>query len=141
MVAKKKRQNDPHNDSSTDSSEEKQQASCPHINKAVDMNKLRKVFKTKNVFPNDNCSECMKTINGTTAADTDDKNEFAYDKTLWLCLNCGSHLCGRSINRHALLHHQVVYSVNMGRDCIVTKNQIFCFVIKLYRLHTPIHMH
>lgn len=109
MVAKKKRQNDPQNDSSTDSSEEKQQGSCAHITKAVDMNKLRKVFKIKNVFVNDNCSECVKTTNGTTSAadNAEDKTEFAYDKTLWLCLNCGSHLCGRSKNRHALLHHEV----------------------------------
>lgn len=108
MVAKKKRQNDPQNDSSTDSSEEKQQqGSCPHINKAVDMNKLRKVFKIKNVFINDNCSECTKTTNGSTSTENDDKNEFAYDRTLWLCLNCGTHLCGRSKNRHAILHFEV----------------------------------
>lgn len=110
MVAKKKRQNDPQNDSSTDSSEEKQQqGSCVHINKAVDMNKLRKVFRTKVLFVNDTCTECAKITNGTTSADTDDKNELAYDKTLWLCLNCGSHLCGRAKNKHALLHYQVTH--------------------------------
>lgn len=110
MVAKKKRQNDPQNDSSTDSSEEKQQSTCSHINKALDMVKLRKVFKTKNVFINDNCSECTKTTNGgtSTSLDNDDTNEFAYDKTLWLCLNCGTHLCGRSQkHRHALHHFEV----------------------------------
>lgn len=110
MVAKKKRQNDPQNDSSTDSSEEKQQSACAHINKALDMGKLRKVFKTKKVFINDNCSDCTKTTNGgtCTTTDIDDKNEFAYDKTLWLCLNCGTHLCGRSNNRHALHHFEVI---------------------------------
>lgn len=111
MVAKKKRQNDPQNDSSTDSSEEKQHGSCPHINKAVDMNKLRKVFKNKNVFVNDNCSECMKITNGATSTDNDDKTEFAYDRTLWLCLNCGSHLCGRSKNKHAILHFEVKHRI------------------------------
>lgn len=109
MVAKKKRQNDPQMDSSTDSSEEKQQGTCMHITKAVDMIKLRKVLKTKNVFINDNCSECTKitTTNGGTSSDNDDKNEFAYDKTLWLCLNCGTHLCGRSNNKHAIHHFEV----------------------------------
>lgn len=108
MVAKKKRQNDPHNDSSTDSSEEKQQQStCSHINKAVDMNKLRKLFKIKNVFVNDTCSECAKITNGATSSNNEDKTEFPYDKTLWLCLNCGTHLCGRSKNKHAILHNEV----------------------------------
>lgn len=124
MVAKKKRQNDPHNDSSTDSSEEKQQGSCSHVNKAVDMTKLRKVFKTKNVFINDTCSECTKTTNGATSSDTEDKTEFAYDKTLWLCLNCGTHLCGRSKNKHAILHNEVWTYVIGGR--IANVLSIFC---------------
>ncbi|KAG4068319.1 hypothetical protein HA402_007839 [Bradysia odoriphaga] len=126
MVAKKKRQSDPQNDSSTDSSEEKQ-GSCVHINKAVDMNKLRKVFRTKNVFVNDICSECTKVTNGTTSADTDDKKEFAYDKTLWLCLNCGSHLCGRAINKHAILHYQTPHSDSHAIVLNTTTLDIHCY--------------
>ncbi|KAJ6637278.1 Ubiquitin carboxyl-terminal hydrolase 45 [Pseudolycoriella hygida] len=127
MVAKKKRQNDPQNDSSTDSSEEKQQDTCSHVNKAVHITKLRKEFKLKNVFANDNCSECAKTTNGTTSTDTDDNTEFPYDKTLWLCLNCGSHLCGNSKKDHAIHHFKTPHSDSHALVLNTTTLETFCY--------------
>lgn len=109
-MVKKKRQSDPHeDDSSTESCDEKElnnsvgngtMRDCQHINKSVDPTKLRKILKT-NGLASEVCSECEK----MPASKVDDA--FEYDKTLWLCLKCGTQLCGRAKNEHALKHYEV----------------------------------
>lgn len=101
-------------DSSSDSSEEKANASaatrsCDHVKKAVDSSKLRKLLKTTGLVLE--CIQCQKL--GVTSPPTesseslDSPGAFEYDNTLWLCLKCGTQLCGRSKNKHALLHFKV----------------------------------
>lgn len=126
----KKRQNDPQDDDSTaESCDEKQTYNvlfnmspiCPHIKTGIDMTGLRKALKKENV-KKENCSECLKMLTTTTAEteleiplnDTTNNTSssfpddgFEYDKTLWLCLKCGSQLCGRSKRGHALKHFEV----------------------------------
>lgn len=104
-MAKKRRQSDPHSngsESSSDDNEKKDGASgsgemCAHLKKSVDIQRLRKIFKAS--AEKEKCSGCSK-------EDVSDLVEGEYDKSLWMCLKCGSHLCGRSVNKHALVHYQ-----------------------------------
>lgn len=105
-MVKKRRQGDPHENESDSSSDDNfkngSNQKCSHIKKAVNMQNLRKMFKKSSV-QNEKCVECTKMSNGD--ADTGD---YEYDRSLWMCLKCGSHLCGRSVNQHALKHYQVL---------------------------------
>lgn len=109
-MVKKRRQGDPSvNDSDSTSDEnfkaEKNDSShkCVHVKRAVDVQKLRRNFK-KSAIENEKCVECAKMPNNDAAADAGD---FEQDLTLWMCLKCGSHLCGRMANKHALKHYEV----------------------------------
>lgn len=109
MVNKKKRQSSPHEgtDTSSESGVENSPNSnrhpkCNHIKTAVDLNGLKKAFKLP-TFDAENCRDCIKANLQT------ENSEFEYDRTLWLCLKCGAHNCGRSVNKHALNHFEVSF--------------------------------
>lgn len=122
---KKKRPNETHeegvtNYSSTDSCDETnqgglsnniQQPNCIHLRKSVDVQKIRKCIKTTGIEIED-CSECKKTIPQSPVDKNSDCDEFYTDRSIWLCLKCGSQLCGRFKNKHALMH----FKVNMNFD-------------------------
>jgi ubiquitin carboxyl-terminal hydrolase 16/45 len=111
-MVKKKLKNEDSGDS-TESSDEKQQnnsncsgSSCPHISKSVDPTKLRKIIKQTGVELS-KCSECAKEPARLINKDED------FDETsnfIWMCLKCGSQLCGRFKNKHALIHYEVSFS-------------------------------
>lgn len=94
--------------SSTDSCDEKDKndggfttSGCVHVNKSIETTKLRKALKTVGINPN--CCECEKCPDQSLSND----DMYEYDTTLWLCLRCGSQLCGRRKNQHALSHYNV----------------------------------
>lgn len=119
-MGKKKRQSEPHeeggnNYSSTDSCDENnqggqggnsQQPNCIHLRKSVDVQKIRKYIKSNGIELED-CSECKKTIPLSPIDNNSDCDLLEFDRTLWLCLKCGTQLCGRSKNQHALKHFNV----------------------------------
>lgn len=76
---------------------------CQHIKKAVDTTRLRRQLKSTGLLYE--CQQCQKLNlpNGTGGDSTDCE----YDNTLWLCLKCGTQLCGRQRNEHALQHFKV----------------------------------
>lgn len=110
-MVKKRRQADPSvNDSDSTSDENfrsekggESASKCVHIKKAVDWQKLRRKYKNSTI-ENEKCVECVKTLNGDTEKNDDD---FEVDLSLWMCLKCGTHLCGRMVNEHALKHYKV----------------------------------
>lgn len=111
-MVKKRRQGDPYtkeSDSSSDdnftSENSRTDPKCPHVKKAVDLQRLRRQFK-KSAIENEKCVECVKLPDNENPAATGD-DEFDYDRTLWMCLHCGTNLCGRSVNKHALHHFNV----------------------------------
>lgn len=118
-MVKKRRQGDPGVDDSDSSSEEDFRAStekgndsapkCSHVKKALDATKLRRKYK-QIAIDMEKCSECNKTtaLNGGDAEKNED--DYETDVTLWLCLKCGTHLCGRTVGKHALKHYQVLLS-------------------------------
>lgn len=108
-MVKKRRQGEPcvnDSDSSSDENFRNQTdkndsiPKCTHIKRAIDIQKLRRIFK-KSIVENEKCVDCVKMSNG----DADD--DFEQDRSLWMCLKCGTNLCGRSVNQHALKHFQV----------------------------------
>lgn len=110
-MVKKRRQSDPSvNDSDSTSDENfrsekggESSSKCVHLKRAVDRQKLLRKMKQSGV-QNEKCVECSKTSNGDTERNDDD---YALDLTLWMCLKCGTHLCGRTANQHALKHFEV----------------------------------
>lgn len=113
-MVKKRRQSDPNvNDSDSTSDENfratseksgESQTKCVHVKKSVDLNKLRRTYK-KSSIENEKCTECAKMVNGDTEKNEDD---YEVDLSLWMCLKCGTHLCGRTVNEHALKHFTVL---------------------------------
>lgn len=100
--------------SSSDSSDEKispsaASRSCNHVKKAVDSAKLRKLLKITGLLLD--CRQCLNSPVVSPAAEAletpGSPGGFEYDNTLWLCLKCGTQLCGRSKNQHALKHYKV----------------------------------
>uniref|UniRef100_A0A6B2EKH2 Ubiquitin carboxyl-terminal hydrolase n=1 Tax=Phlebotomus kandelakii TaxID=1109342 RepID=A0A6B2EKH2_9DIPT len=133
-MVKNKRQADPvvENDgSTTESCDEKQTnsnqsgsvPSCPHAAKSVDQNRLRKLLKACSLTM-DYCSECSKGSNVNSNAE----NDFEYDKSLWICLKCGSHLCGRSRNQHALKHYMTPRSDQHALVVNTTTFDVWCYL-------------
>lgn len=115
-MVKKRRQSDPHANESDSSSGDaclsnkaESKTNCKHIKKSVNVQRLRKIFKTSSI-ENVKCTECMKMPSGGDAAL--EASDYEYDRTLWMCLQCGTNLCGRSINKHALKHYEVTYSMH-----------------------------
>nr|XP_016937175.1 ubiquitin carboxyl-terminal hydrolase 45 [Drosophila suzukii] len=146
----KKRQTDSHDhESSTDSGDEDLHhrntlsgsagqadgaapisASCQHIKKAVDATRLRRLLKSTGLLYE--CLQCQKL--GKTAAEGvgasgsgGDPGDFEFDSTLWLCLKCGSQLCGRARHKHALEHYKTPHSDSHALAMNTRSFDIWCY--------------
>lgn len=121
-MVKKKRQSDPseNGDESTESCDESVKSACPHVAKAVDLTKLKKSLKTGG-FETE-CAECKK-LEKNEVSDPD----FEVDQTLWMCLRCGSQLCGRARNKHALNHFNTPHSDCHALTANTTTWEIYCY--------------
>ncbi|XP_037938167.1 ubiquitin carboxyl-terminal hydrolase 45 isoform X2 [Teleopsis dalmanni] len=136
VMVKKKRQPDAHDDgSSTDSTDERglqtspTAGSCQHVKKSVDAPKLKKLLKTSGLASD--CGQCKKagaTSPATEASESlNDNSCFEYDNTLWLCLKCGTQLCGRSKNQHALQHFKTPHSDSHSLTMNTRTFEIWCY--------------
>ncbi|XP_050549954.1 ubiquitin carboxyl-terminal hydrolase 16 isoform X5 [Spodoptera frugiperda] len=121
-MVKKKRQSDPgeNGDESTESCDENVKSACPHVAKAVDLTQLKKALKTGG-FQKD-CSECKKSPK-IEVPDPD----YEEDLSLWMCLRCGSQLCGRTRNKHALNHFHTPRSDCHALTANTTTWDIYCY--------------
>lgn len=144
-MGKKKRQSDPHansDQSSTDSNDDKiidGQKDCPHIARSIDNTKLRKNIKLVGLQIG-KCSECDK-IPGTSdgGEDIGDNNDddpstsamSTYDeefvRSLWLCLRCGTQLCGRFRKKHAVQHYATPRSDSHSIVLNTTTFKLWCY--------------
>lgn len=111
-MVKKRRQSDPNVNDSDSTSDENFRSDkggdstpkCVHTKKAIDLQKLRRRYKNSSI-ESEKCVECAKNANGDTEKKDDD--DYELDLSLWMCLQCGTHLCGRTANKHALKHFEV----------------------------------
>lgn len=134
-MVKKKRQSEPYaddDDSTTESCDEKQASSpstsspgCPHLRRAVDLQKVRATLKTTHIEL-EKCSQCEKA--GSSGSKTADSEElYDVDKSQWLCLRCGTQLCGRAKNQHALQHYKTPRSDCHALALNTTTLLIWCY--------------
>lgn len=121
-MVKKKRQSDPgeNGDESTESCDESVKSACPHVAKAVDLTRLKKTLKTGG-FEKE-CAECKKAAKNEVS-----DPDFEEDLTLWMCLRCGSQLCGRARNKHALNHFNTPHSDCHALTTNTTTWEIYCY--------------
>lgn len=121
-MVKKKRQSDPseNGDDSTESCDEIVKSACHHVAKAVDLTRLKKSLKTGG-FEKE-CSECKK----SASTEVIDPN-YEEDQTLWMCLRCGTQLCGRTRNKHALNHFNTPHSDCHAITANTTTWEIYCY--------------
>ncbi|XP_030564447.1 ubiquitin carboxyl-terminal hydrolase 16 isoform X1 [Drosophila novamexicana] len=96
---------------------------CQHIKKAVDTTRLRRQLKSTGLLYE--CQQCQKLNlpNGTGGDSTDCE----YDNTLWLCLKCGTQLCGRQRNEHALQHFKKPHSDSHALALNTRSFKIWCY--------------
>lgn len=82
---------------------------CTHVQKSIDLNTIRKQIKTNDGWYKKVCGKCADepaTLAGSHIHETSiEFSDASCDKTLWLCLKCGTQLCGRKKNQHALQHY------------------------------------
>ncbi|CAH0589259.1 unnamed protein product [Chrysodeixis includens] len=121
-MVKKKRQSDPgeNGDESTESCDENVKSACPHVAKAVDLTQLKKSLKTGGFLKE--CSECKKTSKNEVS-----DPDYEEDLSLWMCLRCGSQLCGRTRNKHALNHFKTPRSDCHALTANTTSWDIYCY--------------
>lgn len=121
-MVKKKRQNDPgeNGDESTESCDENVKSACPHIAKAVDLTRLKKTLKTGGF--DKECTECNKSSKNEVS-----DPDYEEDLALWMCLRCGSQLCGRARNQHALNHFNTPHSDCHALCTNTTSWEVYCY--------------
>ncbi|XP_004529815.1 ubiquitin carboxyl-terminal hydrolase 16 [Ceratitis capitata] len=104
---------------------------CQHVKKSVDTTKLRNVLKTKRLV--NVCTQCTKQGSKSTAAVVKESsmdesvNGFECDNTLWLCLKCGTQLCGRAKNQHAIQHYETLISDFHSLTMNTRSFEIWCY--------------
>ncbi|KAJ8916835.1 hypothetical protein NQ315_005842 [Exocentrus adspersus] len=117
---KKKHQTDPNEDESSESFDENQNTvECNHINKAVDLQRVKKSL-TRTGFLTD-CEECKK------LPTDNDSGDIEYDLSLWLCLKCGNQACGRGRNKHAVKHYETPHSDSHAMCVNTTIWSVWCY--------------
>lgn len=113
---------------SIDGSSPSSSTMCQHIKRAVDATKLRRQLKTTGLVYE--CSQCQKLGQQKQSPDADagpKSGDIEYDSTLWLCLKCGTQLCGRSRNKHALEHHKTPRSESHALAMNTRSFDIYCY--------------
>ncbi|CAG9774052.1 unnamed protein product [Ceutorhynchus assimilis] len=102
---------------------------CTHINKAVDILRVKKVI-AKSGFLTD-CLDCKlfpeDLPSCLTDLDLQTRLNLSFDDSLWLCLKCGHQACGRDKAAHALKHYSTVRS-ECHSMCVNTEDwRIWCY--------------
>ncbi|XP_071051773.1 ubiquitin carboxyl-terminal hydrolase 16/45 [Onthophagus taurus] len=124
-MGRKKHQHEPNQNSgeSTESYDENQNSTkCPHLNKAVDLTKIKKGLQKSGLRKD--CEECTR---NPIPHSLDIPEGMIFDDSLWLCLQCGNQACGRSVNKHALKHYNTPRSDNHTL-CLNTSNwSVWCY--------------
>ncbi|XP_053659042.1 ubiquitin carboxyl-terminal hydrolase 45 [Anopheles marshallii] len=104
---------------------------CTHIQKSIDLNAIRKQIKTNDAWFKKVCSKCMDepaTHGGNHIHKTSKEfSDASCESALWLCLKCGTQLCGRKQNQHALKHYTVPRSDVHALAMNTTTMDVWCY--------------
>ncbi|XP_061572090.1 ubiquitin carboxyl-terminal hydrolase 45 isoform X2 [Cololabis saira] len=112
-----KRTNKPRKPRDEESSDEVSGLTCQHVNKAVDLNSVKKSVLSSVWLM---CSECLKErtmIDGEPAASHD----------ILVCLKCGFQGCNQSGIQHAVKHHQAFHPESHCITISLSTWKAWCF--------------
>ena len=82
---------------------------CVHVKNSIHSQTVRKRVKSANGL-DQVCAKCVENKKGNPGPEPLLSDLLDYDEpdpSLWMCLKCGTQLCGRSVNQHALEHYKV----------------------------------
>ncbi|XP_011875139.1 PREDICTED: ubiquitin carboxyl-terminal hydrolase 16 isoform X3 [Vollenhovia emeryi] len=132
MSKKRNRQPDANPDVSEASTESCDEASaagarCPHIAKAINLNKVKKNLKKTGIL--NECSMCKK-----LEADHKTTEECDIPKPLWICLQCGEQGCGKEQKQHAVEHYRKPHS-----DCHCMATDSYHWNVWCYQCEIEVH--
>ncbi|TGZ50256.1 ubiquitin carboxyl-terminal hydrolase 16/45 isoform X1 [Temnothorax longispinosus] len=133
MSKKRNRQPDANPDVSEASTESCEEASvagarCPHIAKAINLNKVKKNLKKTGILSE--CSLCKKLE--TDHETTEEVSNIS--KPLWICLQCGEQGCGKEQKQHAVEHYRKPHS-----DCHCMATDSHHWNVWCYRCEIEVH--
>ncbi|XP_049300077.1 ubiquitin carboxyl-terminal hydrolase 45 [Anopheles funestus] len=104
---------------------------CTHIQKSIDLNTIRKQIKTNEAWFKKVCGKCLDepAAHGGNHIHDSGKvfSDASTETTLWLCLKCGTQLCGRKQNQHALKHYTVPRSDIHALAMNTTTMDVWCY--------------
>uniref|UniRef100_A0A182W615 Ubiquitin carboxyl-terminal hydrolase n=1 Tax=Anopheles minimus TaxID=112268 RepID=A0A182W615_9DIPT len=105
---------------------------CTHIQKSIDLNTIRKQIKTNEAWFKKDCGKCMDEPASRGGNHIHEPSKVFSDAscetpTLWLCLKCGTQLCGRKQNQHALKHYTVPRSDIHALAMNTTTMDVWCY--------------
>ncbi|XP_065084616.1 ubiquitin carboxyl-terminal hydrolase 16/45 [Ochlerotatus camptorhynchus] len=100
---------------------------CVHVKKAIDPTMVKKKLKLNGLEKH--CPKCVedKTLDLAAAGDGEVEGAMSYDMCLWLCLQCGTQLCGRYRNQHALAHYKTPRSEPHSVAMNTTEFKVWCY--------------
>uniref|UniRef100_A0A8D8PCL6 Ubiquitin carboxyl-terminal hydrolase n=1 Tax=Culex pipiens TaxID=7175 RepID=A0A8D8PCL6_CULPI len=105
---------------------------CVHVKNSIHTQTVRKRVKSAGGL-DQACGKCAESKSAGRAdpgpeplvSDLLDYDE--PDPSLWMCLKCGSQLCGRSVNQHALEHYKTPRSESHALCLNTTRFQVWCY--------------
>uniref|UniRef100_A0A8W7PSV7 Ubiquitin carboxyl-terminal hydrolase n=1 Tax=Anopheles coluzzii TaxID=1518534 RepID=A0A8W7PSV7_ANOCL len=105
---------------------------CTHIQKSIDLNTIRKQIKSNEEWCRRTCSKCadeQQAARGGSYVNEPLKtpNDINGDTSLWFCLKCGTQLCGRNKNQHALQHYATPRSDMHALAINTTTLDVWCY--------------
>uniref|UniRef100_A0A182YRD4 Ubiquitin carboxyl-terminal hydrolase n=1 Tax=Anopheles stephensi TaxID=30069 RepID=A0A182YRD4_ANOST len=100
---------------------------CTHVQKSIDLNTIRKQIKTNDGWYKKVCGKCADEPATHIHDSSKEFSDASCDKTLWLCLKCGTQLCGRKKNQHALQHYATPRSDMHALAMNTTTMDVWCY--------------
>uniref|UniRef100_A0A1Q3F1J4 Ubiquitin carboxyl-terminal hydrolase n=1 Tax=Culex tarsalis TaxID=7177 RepID=A0A1Q3F1J4_CULTA len=105
---------------------------CVHVKNSIHTQTVRKRVKSAGGL-DQVCAKCVENKSAGRAnpgpeplvSDLLDYDE--PDPSLWMCLKCGTQLCGRSVNQHALEHYKTPRSESHALCLNTTRFQVWCY--------------
>lgn len=105
---------------------------CVHVKNSIHTQTVRKKVKSAGGL-DQVCGKCAENKSqgklnpGPEALVSDLLDYDEPDPSLWMCLKCGTQLCGRSVNQHALEHYKTPRSESHALCLNTTRFQVWCY--------------
>lgn len=100
---------------------------CIHVKKAIDPTAVKKKLKLNGLEKQ--CPKCVeeKTLDLAAAGNGEGEEAMSCYSSLWLCLQCGTQLCGRYFNQHALAHYKTPRSEPHSVAMDTAEFKVWCY--------------